>query len=175
MKRIFVLLCGLVLSANVWSQSSSDIYDPKVPVTWLGLDCTQLKIIGSASQWGSKSFISAGEVKNKYFPGWNHLFIDEQKKYDVAGVVERKTINYALEITEDANNNTDTNAIFTPNSYDYQLLTKEKIAELVSSYNFEGKPGIGLMIFMEGLSKSAEEGCGWLTFGKHGYQNGIIY
>jgi len=50
-------------------------------ITWLGLDFSQAKFIGPASQFKDAGEISGEEFRDKYTVSWNQLFIDEQKKF----------------------------------------------------------------------------------------------
>ena len=57
-------------------------------ITFLGMDFTQTKFIGSAAQFKDADEITSSEFRDKYIPSWNQLFINEQKKYDVAKAVK---------------------------------------------------------------------------------------
>jgi hypothetical protein len=162
MKKVFFLLAIASVTLNSLAQTKSDIWG-NTPITWLGLDFTQLKFIGSANQFKDAGTITASDMRNKYFPAWNNLFITEQKKYDVAGAVNRDNVSYATDVTDKANG-ASTSAYFTDNPDDYQLLSAEKISALISHYDFKGKTGLGLLFFVEGMSKDRVEASMWVTF-----------
>ncbi len=160
----WLLLPLFVSVCCVQAQTKADVFDEKNEITWLGLDFTQVKFIGSAAQWGDAGEINNEQLQEKYFPSWNQLFINEPKKFDVAGAVNRSEVGYAPEITEKANKAVKGKNFFSENMDDYSLLTEEKIVALVKKYDFSGKSGIGLLFFVEGMSKAKEEASMWVTF-----------
>lgn len=164
MKKWMLLLPLLVGVCGVQAQTRADVFDEKNEITWLGLDFTQVKFIGAAAQWGDAGGISNEQLREKYFPSWNQLFIDEPKKFDVAGAVNRKKVQYATDVTAKANNAAKKTDFFSDNPADYSHLSEERIVALVKKYDFSGKSGIGLLFFVEGMSKAKEEASMWVTF-----------
>lgn len=147
----------------VIAQTKADIFGGSADITWLGIDFTQAKFIGTATQFKDAGEITSSEFRDKYIPGWNQLFLDEPKKYDVAEAVKRAEVKYAMEVTEKANNGIKGN-FFSNDPNDYKKLDEQKIANLVKNYDFQGKSGIGLIFFIDGMSKSKDEASGWVTF-----------
>ena len=162
MKKILLLVLIAFLTYSGNAQTKSDIFG-KTPITWLGLDFTQLKFIGTANQFKDAGQITDRDMRNKYFPGWNELFVKEEKKYNVADAVNRDNVTYAMNVTDNANSKSEA-AYFTNNAGDYQLLTADKISSLVSKYDFKGNTGLGMLFFVEGMSKDKEEASMWVTF-----------
>lgn len=140
------LLICLQVSA-VFAQSRADIFTGSKDITWLGMDFTQTKFIGSATQFKDAGEITNSEFRDKYIPSWNQLFVNEQKKYNVANAVKRTEVKYGMEVTEKANNSIKGN-FFSNDPNDYKKLTDEKIAGLVKQYDFQGKTGIGLLFLL---------------------------
>ena len=103
------------------AQTKEDLFSGSAPVTWLGLDFTQVKFIGSAYQFKDAGEITNADFRDKYVPGWNQLFIDEMKKYNVAEAVHRTEVNYAIEVTDKANSSIKGN-FFSNNLEDYKKL-----------------------------------------------------
>jgi hypothetical protein len=164
MKKLLLVLFALVFGTQGQAQTDvSKILNSDKEITWLGVDFTQLKFIGSATQWKDAGEITSSQLRDKYFPAWNNLFINEQKKYNVADAVNRAEVGYATEVTEKANNTIKGN-LFTDDPDEYSHLTEQKVAQLVSKYDFKGKKGIGMMFFAESFSKGREEGAIWVTF-----------
>ena len=150
MKRAnwLIILCFFCFNAvSVFAQTKADIFNGSTEITWLGIDFTQTKFIGSATQFKDAGEISSSEFRDKYIPSWNQLFINEQKKYDVAKAVKRTEVKYAMDVTEKANNAIKGD-FFSNDPNDYKKLDEQKIANLVKNYNFQGKTGIGLMFFI---------------------------
>ena len=166
MKRANWLITLSLICFNAFSiiaQTKTDIFTGSSDITWLGIDFTQTKFIGAATQFKDAGEISSSEFRDKYIPGWNQLFINEQKKYDVAKAVKRTEVKYAMDVTEKANNAIKGN-FFSDDANDYKKLDEQKIANLVKNYDFQGKTGIGLLFFIDGMSKSKDEASGWVTF-----------
>ena len=166
MKRANWLITLTLVCFNAFSglaQTKADIFNGSADITWLGIDFTQAKFIGSATQFKDAGEISSSEFRDKFIPGWNQLFINEQKKYDVAKAVKRAEVKYAMDVTEKANNSIKGN-FFTDDVNEYKKLDEAKIANLVKNYDFQGKSGIGLIFFIDGMSKKKEEASGWITF-----------
>ncbi|MCD6011869.1 MAG: hypothetical protein K0Q79_1731 [Flavipsychrobacter sp.] len=164
MKKIFVSIVLVLVAFTGFAQTKADITSG-TPVTWLGLDFTQLKFIGSAAQFKDAGEISNYDLRAKYFPGWNTLFLKEKEKFNVAKALDRNdaNIDYAIEVT-DAANGKSSGPYFTDNSGDFQLLTADRVSTLVAKYDFKGHKGLGLMFFVEGMSKDREEASMWVTF-----------
>jgi len=162
MKKLFLLIVIAFIAYNGNAQTRADIFG-STPITWLGMDFTHVKFIGNANQFKDAGTVTSRDMRAKYFPAWNDLFIAEQKKFDVAGAVNRDNVSYATEVTENANNK-DKGEYFTDNLSDYQLLDADKIGKLVSKYDFKGKDGLGMLFFVEGMNKDKAEASMWVTF-----------
>ena len=165
MKRASWLLAitMVLFNVNVIAQTKADIFNGSTEITWLGIDFTQAKFIGSAFQFKDAGEITNGEFRDKYVPSWNQLFINEQKKYDVAKTVKRSEVKYAMDVTEKANNSIKGN-FFSDDPNDYKKLDEQKVANIIKNYDFQGKSGIGMLFVIDGMSKSKEEASGWVTF-----------
>jgi len=162
MKQFLVLLLAATMSVTGYSQAKSDIFGT-APITWLGLDFTHLKFIGSAAQFKDAGTITNSDMRSKYFTAWNNLFVAEQKKYNVADAVHRDNVTFAIEVTQSANDK-NTSDYFTEKADDYQRLNEDEISKAVAGYDFKGKTGIGLLFFVEGMSKDKTEASMWVTF-----------
>jgi hypothetical protein len=171
-------LAVLFICANVttaFAQSKDDILSGKANITFLGLDFSQTKFIGDATQFGDAGAVTNDDFRDKYAPGWNELFVDEQKKYDVAKAIDYKNdIPYDLAITEKANEAIKKPDFFSNDMTDYDALTEDKIDAIVRRYNFQGKTGIGLIVFVEGMSKGKKEASAWVAFVDMGSKKVIV-
>ncbi len=148
---------------NVAAQTKEELLDGTAEITWLGMDFTQVKFIGSATQFKDAGEITNSDFRDKYITGWNQLFINEQKKYDVAKVVHRTQVKYAMDVTEKTNSGIKKD-FFSNNPDEYMTLDAEKVAGLVKKYNFQGKTGIGLIFFIEGMSKGKDQASAWVAY-----------
>ncbi|HEX9512909.1 MAG TPA: hypothetical protein VF939_20605 [Puia sp.] len=155
----FLFVCLNIQSVS--AQTKEDVLNGSADITWLGLDFSQVKFIGPATQ-----FKDAGEISNEQFreytASWNQLFISEQKKYNVAEMVHRPEVKYALDVTNKANSSIKKD-FFGNNPNDFKTLDEKKIGDLVKNYDFQGKTGAGLLFFVEGMSKGLQEAGAWVT------------
>lgn len=131
-------------------------------ITWLGLDFSQAKFIGPATQYKDAGELTEEDFRDKYTVAWNRLYIDEQKKYNVAEMVHRSTVKYALEVTAKANAKIKKD-VFGASPNDFKTLDEKKIGDLVSHYDFQGKTGSGVLFFVEGMSKGEGQAGAWVT------------
>jgi hypothetical protein len=151
------LLAFLFVCVNIRSASAQTD-----DITWLGLDFSQARFTGPATQYKDAGAVTQEEFRDKYTIAWNQLFIDEQKKYDVAEMVHRPTVKYALEVTAKANANIKKD-LFGGGPDDLRTLDEKKIGDLVSNYDFQGKTGSGVLFFVEGMSKGEAKAGAWVT------------
>ncbi len=164
--KLMWLATLVIISANtqsLFAQSKADIFDESKPITWLGVDFSQTKFIGTPSQFKEFGTITNDEFRYKYADGWNMLFVNEQKKYDVARAVHRGSINYAIDVTQKTNNALKKD-FFSNNPGDFKKLTEQDISNVVKNYDFQNNTGTGLMFFVEGMSKGMESMGIWVTF-----------
>lgn len=163
-KLSFLIACILFLSVkSVSAQTKEELFAGTVDVTWLGMDFTQVKFIGSATQFKDAGEITNADFRDRYINGWNQLFINEQKKYDVAKQVHRTEVKYALDVTEKTNNGIKKD-FFSNDPNEYNSLDAAKVEALVKKYDYQGKKGIGLIFFIEGMSKGKDQASAWVAY-----------
>ena len=163
MKKIIVLAVAAFITVSGFAQKA-DLGNSSTPITFLGLDFSQLKFIGDAAQWKDAGSVTSETMKSKYFPAWNEIFIKEKPKYDVAGAVDRSSVEYALDVTESANDKISNGDFFSKSSSDYKHISADNISSLVGKYDFKGKKGVGLMFFVESMDKDGKQASIWVTF-----------
>jgi hypothetical protein len=163
MKSLLCLSFLLLSAFAAPAQKDGDIVRSDKPITWLGIDFTMTRFIGSATQFKDAGEVTLDQVREKYVPGWNELFINEQKKFDVAKYVHRESVAYALDVTSRANNKVG-ESFFSGDPSDFSRLSESDIASAVKKYDFMGKKGVGLLFFVEGMSKGRKEAAAWITF-----------
>lgn len=175
-KWIIALLAVVISSASLRAQTKADIFDKNVPVTWLGVDYSLATHIGTPTNssfafnaWTvvkktDNGIVTKDEFRDSYTLQWNQLFIDEQKKYDVAKAINRSSVKYAIDVCINANKKLTKKEFFSNDPADFHKKTEADIAEAVKNYDFQKNEGIGMMFFVEGMNKgTAEEGV-WVTF-----------
>ena len=173
-RNAFILAFLLIIAGNarVFGQSTkADIFAGTAKVTWLGIDFTQARFIGTANSkfmgMGKKENngdISATEFRDQYTLGWNRLFVDEQKKYDIAETIHHSSVDYALDVAEKSNAAASFDKLYSDNPGDFKLLQEADITKVVKGYNFQNHDGIGRIFFVSGISKGLDKAGVWVTF-----------
>jgi hypothetical protein len=171
MRNLKWILALFLISVNaqiLLAQSKADVFDESKPITWLGVDYSQTKFIGSATKGivanSNSGTVDNEEFRNEFTVQWNQIFIDEQKKYDIAKAVHRPSVKYAIDVAIDANKQLTKKDFFSNNPGDFKTLNEAAIAGLVKNYDFQKNDGIGLIFFVEGMSKGEESMGVWVTF-----------
>lgn len=169
MKKFLLIALACCMTVIGFAQKgkkgdSNSIIKGGEEITWLGMDFTQVRVIGAAAQWKDVGEITDNQMRDKYIPAWNDFFLNEQKKYDVAKYVDRSSVHYAMDVTEKMNNRKYPKTVFSDSPEDYERLQEADIVRLVKGYDFKGQNGVGLLFFIEGMSKGKEEACAWVTF-----------
>ncbi|MFT4062314.1 MAG: hypothetical protein QM642_08160 [Edaphocola sp.] len=153
-KLIAMAAIVLGLASAVCAQ---DVFNKEEPVTWLGLDFSQLKFIKSDEAIGES------ELQDKYFPGWNDLFEIEYKKYDIAKATGRASAAYFTDAVTALNEKAKGPFIGTQAS-GFEHLDNAAVTQVVKRYNLSGKSGIGLVFIVEAMSKPKSAASVWVTF-----------
>ena len=156
--RPIVMLLSIFLTFPALGQDKSDVFNPSTEITWLGLDFSGAKFIGDRERLGSESDI------RRLIDAINELMIKEADKYNVAAALQKKSVENAIEVTTEHNAELDVLAMISPEGKDHIHLNPSEVEGIISSYDFKGKSGIGLMFNVESLNKLIEEGSYWVTF-----------
>jgi len=164
MPRLILSLAFLFFTCALQAQTRADINNSEVPLTWLGVDYTQVKFIGDATQWQDAGEITNSQMRDKYFPAWNDLFVNEQTKYDVAKYTNRSEVNYQIQVANKANNKMKTPKVFSNDPEDFARLSESDIQKLIKGYDFMGNKGLGLLFVVEGMSKGKSAASVWVVF-----------
>lgn len=157
---LLIALSGLFLKPAS-AQTKAEIFDKKTPVTWLGMDFSQMKFIGSEEAY-KKEVINA-EFVGKYIPLWENFFLKEPKKYNPARAVHRDTVHFAMNVTEKVNSALTKNFFDTDPGH-FKTLTEKDIDAIIKNYDFLGNKGIGMLLIVEGMDKGRAQGGAWVTF-----------
>ena len=157
LKPIVFMLSNL-LTLPVFGQDKGDVFNPSTEITWLGLDFSGAKLIGDRERLGSESDI------RHLLDAINELMINEADKYNVAAAIQRKTVDNEIDVTMEHNAELDVLAMISADGKDHVHLNRSLVEEIISSYDFKGKSGIGLIFNVESFNKLLEEGSFWITF-----------
>ncbi len=74
MKKAILVLLVVFMATFLSAQTKEDI-DGNNPITWIGLDCSHLKYISSATQLSDTGDVSS-QVLFYYFQKWSNMFCD---------------------------------------------------------------------------------------------------
>jgi hypothetical protein len=130
MKKIMLVLCVLISTIS-FGQTDA------VRITWLGIDFSQVKLIGDFSQFAGWGHKSSGQIKERYFYSWNALILNERQKYDIKGMTRKSEIFYDIDMIAKLNDSVSLNSLQAYNNPHY---TPEDIKQFVSKYDFKNKP-----------------------------------
>jgi hypothetical protein len=156
MKKIVALFCGLTFLTNALNaQSVEDLFqNSPTKITWLGIDYSHVKLIGSFSNFNENTKITPDIIKNDYFVRWNELILKESNKYTIDKMFRKKDINYNIEGVTAINAQTDLTSIVQTTSPNY---TEIQLQQFVKNYYFNQSEGIGLLFVAESMNKIREE------------------
>ncbi len=164
--RLFIV--ALLLSITTFHSNAQnkkyDIFDKNNEVTWLGVDYSEVRFVGPASDWGDVIVKTPTEMRDKYFPAWNDLILNEPNAFKIADAINRSEIINDISAITAVNNKMDKKDIFTEDISLYQSLNENAVSSMVKKYNLKDKNGIGLLLIAEGMSKGKNEASYWVTF-----------
>ncbi len=165
-RLLLFLLAGFTcITPHLFAQSTTaDIFKSSSPITWLGVDFSEMKFIGPATGWGSESTKSPSEMRDTYFYVWNEVIQKEAKSYKVEEAVARMNVSWATDVVKRVNEKANKKEIFSESSSDYQTLDEDAVKKMAKQYDFKGMTGIGFVLIAEGMNKNLEEASYWATF-----------
>ena len=132
MKKIY-LLALLVFPFVHYSQTTADLFsEGKKQVSWLGIDYSHVKLIGTFSQVEDAGKKTVNEIKNDYFPGWNNVIVREPKKFDIYGMMRVDKVKYDVSMITALNQKTELSTLEAMNTPDY---SKDDIQNFVKTYD----------------------------------------
>ena len=168
MKQLYKLKCLNLLfiiaffTKSLSAQNRSDVFNPNVPITWLGLDYSLTQFVGVHTATNTHT-ITNDEFRDRYTLELNELMTDEPKKFDFAKATHRAIVKDAPDVAEDANKAL--NKLFFLNDANaYVPIMETTIATAVKNYNFKNNQGIGLIFFTDEMNKITGLSSVWVTF-----------
>jgi hypothetical protein len=176
LKWLIALVVITVSTQSLLAQSTADVFDKNVPITWVGVDYSLTTFIGtptnttaSFNAWTvvktqDNGVVTVDEFRDSYTAQWNQLFIDEQKKYDVAKATGRASVNYDIDVCIKADKKLTQKTFFSNNPSDFHTKTEADVINAVKNYDFGKNHGLGMMFFVEGMDKGTTLEGLWVTF-----------
>jgi hypothetical protein len=153
-----VFILSLFITTMAFAQDKRDVFSPDTEITWLGVDFSGAKLIGDRERLGSESDI------RHLLDAINELMIKEADKYNVAAAIQKKKVENGTHVANEHNAELDVMAMLSSEGKDHIHLNPMDIEEIISSYDFKGLNGIGLIFNVESFNKLIEEGSFWITF-----------
>jgi hypothetical protein len=141
---------GQPLSASAFFNNES------LPTTYLGIDFTLAKLINDETS-------NAKTIQSTQFNGINDLIVKEFKKYDVQEAYHRSNWTVDLKEVEDRNDKANPDQLKSSNEADLTRLKPEDIDHLVKNFNYGAHTGYGVLLVMEGMSKTGKLCAIWFT------------
>ncbi|MGE7776907.1 hypothetical protein [Chitinophaga caseinilytica] len=157
LKNLVLPVIAFALSASAANaQTAKDVFDTETKLTWIGLDWTKTRLIGDAAA-------KADQIVEKNFVEVNQKVVNEYKKFDVAKAFRRSEVSTDIGPVNKRTAKIDPDNLLSDNSDDYQHLKPEDITTLVKGFDFNGKTGIGIVWFVEGINKTKKEMSAYVT------------
>jgi len=154
-----VLLIGIISiqSTLSFSQTAKDVFNnSETPLTYLGIDFTKARLIGDATA-------NETEIRDRQFAGINDVVVNEPKRYDIKGAFHKSNIEHDLALVNKRNVKVNTEAIKSTSDGDFSRLKEADITNLVKGFDFDNKKGVGILLVMEGMSKTEKAASIWVT------------
>ena len=148
MKKLLATLLSLFFSIEfiVAQDLKQVLLDPYYPIDFIGLDFSEVKLIGSIS-----SYEPAYEVKRRFFPEWNDMFYSQPEKFDVGTFLRKHRVHYSTENMISVNDKVYANELIS--SRPTKEFTRKKLQEMVNNYNFEFTNEVAMVFIINSLDK----------------------
>ncbi len=149
----------LVAPAFIYGQSlsaSAFFNNESLPATYLGIDFTLAKLINDDAS-------SARTIQSTQFNGINDLMISESKKYEIKEAYHRSNWTPDIKEVENRNDKANPDSLKSNNEGDLTRLKPEDIDKLVRNFNYGSLKGYGVLLIMEGMSKTDKRCTIWFT------------
>ncbi len=151
MKRSMVIVLCL-LSSLSYSQKVEDLFvQSDTKISWLGIDYSNVKLIGDFAQFFGAGERSPAQIKERYFNAWNRLILAEPDKYDIKGMLRKDFVYFDIDMMLGVNNACSISEL---EAYQTPVYTLDQIKTFVKKYNLNNKTGIGVALIAESLNKN---------------------
>lgn len=144
--------------SSISAQEVNDIFKKDVPLTWVGLDFSGALFIGDREKYGTEDDIK------KLIESWNTLMDVEYEKFNIGKALDKSKVDKAIEITMTHNADLIVTEMLSDNIKDHDHLSTESVQQILYSYDFGDRSGIGLMIVVESFDKLSAKGSMYFTF-----------
>jgi len=151
-KKLLTVLSFLFITAEftVSQDLKQVLLDPYYPIDFIGLDFSEVKLIGSIS-----SYEPAYEVKRRFFPEWNDMFYSQPEKFDVGTFLRKYRVHYSTENMVSINDKVDANELISGRPT--KEFTRVKLQEIINNYNFEFENEVAMVFVINSLDKPRKQ------------------
>lgn len=155
--RLLLVTCLSIAGVQVFSQTIKDVFtNSETPMVYLGIDFTKARLIDDA---GANEM----DIRDRQFRGINDVVVNEPKRYDINGAFRKSNIDHDLGPVGKRNLKVNAEDIKSSKTSDFNRLKEADIVSLVKGFDFDNKKGVGILLVMEGMSKSLKEASIWVT------------
>lgn len=159
MKKIMfynvLFLTSFLFAVDGNTQTLNDFFNKKdSKVIWLGIDYSHVRLIGELTQFETHGYTRPADIKEKYFDGWNTIFIREKDKYDLAKMIRRTSIDYNIKGITQINSLTSVEDMVAAGAPCY---VKSDIENFIENYDFLESYGTGIMLLAEYINDEKKE------------------
>lgn len=154
MKIFFIPLLFAISLSSFGQYFSTDLTDESVPVTWLGIDFTEARIIKKDEQM-------VDSIRLTVLPNiWNDKVASQQSKYPLKKAFHRSAITHNIEMMKKLNSELDADQLVTEDLY---LLYNYSIKVAFSRYDLDGySQGIGMVFLVEAIDYANKQFSGYM-------------
>jgi len=152
MKQSLFLTSAFLVAMAMNAQSFKSIYN-KSAKTWLGIDYTATKFIGSVG------FTEPTELPN-YTEKWNGFVIIEPSKYNLEKAFISQKVGIDLDQANARNAKIDGPANIQDKDY---TMSSEEAEQIALTYDYTGIDGVAMMLVAESYDKRDQKGNYWLV------------
>ncbi|WP_041627467.1 hypothetical protein [Owenweeksia hongkongensis] len=154
MKTFLSSLFFAISMSSYGQYFSADLTDESVPITWLGIDFTEARIIKKDQQVVDREKLSV--LPNK----WNDEVASQESKYPLKKAFHRSSITRDIMMMKVLNSELDAEQVITEDLY---LLYNYSIKTAFTRYNLDGySQGIGMVFLVEAIDYARKEFSGYM-------------
>ena len=156
---LFIFLMMLSMTKTSFAQEGiKDVFNSsETSILYLGVDFTQARLI-------DESDVNLADIRERFFASINELIVNEPARYELGKALRKKMVDHNLAIVSKRNKAANMDLFLSSNTKDYHRFSATDIDNFVKKYDFDGNKGIGLIFFVEGMSKSLKGESIWVTF-----------
>jgi len=153
------LVLSVFITKNAHGQTAKEVFQRSSNILWIGLDFTKATFVGDRA-----GFRNVDNCRQLIIE-WNSLIISEPGAFNFFETFhEKNNFKSKISITVKHNESIDLEDCILDLPSETGGFTKNTVSEIVSTYDFEGNTGIGLMFIVESFNKTINTGTLWVTF-----------